>query len=362
LTTEDENAAADRRRRPRYAGTYPRRFHERYKELDPERFPAEIEHVRERGRTPAGQHVPVLAHEVMSALDLHPADAVADLTLGFGGHAGMILDHLGPAGRLVGFDVDQRELERTRARLEAVAAGRASYHRSSFAGIAKAMAKEGLAGFDAILADLGVSSMQIDDPERGFSFREDGPLDMRMDDRLPLGAADLVRTLDEAELGRSLRDLADEPDWKAIARLLVTKRQKAAPSRTHELAWLVLEAKGLHPLRWRAQLGLGPHAAHPAARTFQALRMLVNDELGALKELLRLAPWCLRPGGRIAIIAFHSGEDRLVKHAFHEGLDAGTYEAASEGVIRAGAEEVRANPRSSSAKLRWARRALDTTG
>ncbi len=347
----------EHKRRPRYRGTHPRRFEERYKERDPEAHPELQERLHARGRTPAGTHVPVLPAEVMAALDPKPGETVADCTLGYGGHAAELLRRIALGGRLVGFDVDAASLERTRARLEPLAAqagARLHIYRSNFAGIARPMRELGIEGYDAILADLGVSSMQIDDPARGFSYRQDGPLDMRMDDRIGQTAADLLRTLPQEELCAALRDLGEEPDAEAIAQRIVAERAIHQIARTLELAELVLAVKGISRPEWRKRAKHGE--THPAALTFQALRMLVNDELGALNQFLRALPYCLRPGGRVAIISFHNGEDRLVKGNFRDALRAGLFSEASDAPIRPGSNELNSNPRAASAKLRWARR------
>jgi 16S rRNA (cytosine1402-N4)-methyltransferase len=231
---------------------------------------------------------------------------------------------------------------------------------------------EGLDGYDIIFADLGVSSMQIDDPARGFTYKHDGPLDMRMDERLKRTAADLLATLTADELSAALAELADEPDHERLARRIVQYREHLPIRRTSQLTQLILEVKGLSRRHWREQVAAerdmpgadgGPvpsseRLLHPAARTFQALRIMVNDELGSLRQLLRAAPYCLRPGGRLGIITFHSGEDRLVRQAFHEGVEAGQYSAAPDEPIRPSPKERYANPRSGPAKFRWARRAL----
>lgn len=353
----DETSDADRgheasrpRRRARYRGTHPRRFEERYKELHPEKYPDMAAHIRSQGRTPAGTHVPVLVAEAMDVLRPASGDVVVDCTIGYGGHAEAFLERIGPTGRLIGLDVDAEQLRRTRARL-AAHAGVLRLHHGNFAGIGKALDAEGLEGCDILFADLGVSSMQIDDPARGFSYKHDGPLDMRMDLRRRRTAADLLASLKEAEIAAALRDLADEPDHDRIARAIAERRAAKRIERTSELVAIVLAAKGL-PRRWRSEAG----ALHPAALTFQALRMLVNDELGALAELLRVAPFRLKPGGRLGIISFHSGEDRLVKKALREGRLAGVYESVSDKPIRPTPEERCANLRSSPAKLRWARK------
>ncbi len=343
------------RRRPRYAGTHPRRLEQKYKEHNPQAYPEIVAEVLARGGTPAGTHIPVLLAEIMEALAPAEGECVADGTLGYGGHATEFLRRIGPTGRLFGFDVDAVQLERTRQRL-AASFSNFTVHRSNFAGLAKPLAAAGLDGYDIILADLGVSSMQVDDPARGFSYKYDGPLDMRMDDRLPRTAADWLASMSAAELARALWELADEKDNERIARAIVQQRARRALRRTFDLVEIIFEAKGMTRRAWRERAKEDQHALHPAAKTFQALRILVNDELGSLKNLLRIAPCCLRPGGRMGIISFHSGEDRLVERAFREGLEQGTYAAVSEDAIRPSRTERFDNPRSSSAKFRWARR------
>lgn len=342
-------------RRKRYAGTHPRRFEEKYKELNAEAYPEIREQVRSRGMTPAGTHVPILVAEVMAALDPKPGEVVADCTLGYGGHAIEFLKRIGSTGRLLGFDVDGEELERTRRRLAEVGGGFTA-HRCNFAGIGKILAREGLDGCDIVFADLGLSSMQIDDPRRGFSYRHDGPLDMRMDERAPRTAADLLATLPEAKLAAALADLADEPDSRRIARRIVEERSRRPVRGTSHLVRLVFEAKGMRSADWRNRPDKGPRDLHPAARTFQALRILVNDERGCLRQLLRIAPGCLRPGGRLGIISFHSGEDSLVEAAFAGGLEGGVYEQVSPEAVRPTSAERYANPRATPARFRWARR------
>ena len=354
MAQQDDNKSAPGGkppRRKRYPGTHPRRFEQRYKELAGD---AEMsQHVRGRRRTPAGAHVSVLLDEVVAALSPRPGEVVIDCTLGYGGHAAALAKAVQPGGRLIGLDIDEHELERARGRLEAMGLA-ISVHHANFAGIAKVMKEEGLAGYDIIFADLGVSSMQIDDPGRGMSYKhDDAPLDMRMDQRRPATAADLLMSLSEADLSAALWEFADEPDHARIAQWIVRQRQVEPIATTGQLKRLVFAAKGMVEKQWKKRAGYDD--AHPAMRTFQALRILVNDELGALQQLLRLAPGCLRPGGRIGIISFHSGEDRLVKNAFREGYRLGTYEAYSGDVIRPGGKEVHQNPRSSSAKFRWAR-------
>jgi 16S rRNA (cytosine1402-N4)-methyltransferase len=355
MVNESENkqgprGPGERRRRVRYAGTHPRRFEERYKELQPDRYPQMQEHVRAQGRTPAGTHVPVLLHEVMDGLRPQPGDVVVDCTLGYGGHAAEFLKRSGPAGRLIGLDVDGKELERTRGRLEGMNV-RLSARRMNFAQVAQALKSERLEACDVIFADLGVSSMQLDESARGFSYKHDGPLDMRMDDRLRRTAADLLATLPPEELAAALRELSDEPDAQRIAERIASERRKRRIARTLELVELVLAAKGVSPKDLRREVEL-----HPAARTFQTLRILVNDEIANLNRFLLAAPYCLKPGGRMGVLTFHSVEDRQVKHAFRDGLRGGVFEAVADEPIRPSAEEIHNNPRSSPAKFRWARR------
>jgi len=290
---------------------------------------------------------------------------VADCTIGYGGHALEFVQRIRPTGRLIGLDVDSAQIERTAARLaalprpvdrleSAVDRAQVSLHRSHFAGLGKFLSREGLDGYDIIFADLGVSSMQIDDPSRGFSYKYDGPLDMRMDVRLPRTAADLLAQLPVAELSACLNDLADEPNAERIARCIVRHRTVKPVARTQQLVNMVFETKGLSRRDWRNRPADQRGQLHPAARTFQALRVLVNDEMAGLAQFLRVVPHCLRPGGRIGIISFHSGEDRQVQHAFRDGLESGAYATIVESPIRPSSREIAANPRSRSAIFRWA--------
>lgn len=340
-------------RRPRYPGKHPRKFEQRYKELTPQSHPDIHAHIRSQGRTPAGTHVPVLVAEVMDSLKPSHGEIVADCSVGYGGHAIEFIKRIAPGGRLIGFDVDATALERARSRLTDPDVPVTLLH-SNFAGIAKAMTEAKIDGYDIIFADLGVSSMQLDDPARGFSYKHDGPLDLRMDLRIPHSAADLLLRLSEAEISAALRELADEPDHQGLAAAIVRQRQIQPITTTRQLVDLIFECKGVSARSWRRTTS-GAGELHPAALAFQALRILVNDELGSLAALLRAAPYCLRPGGRIGIISFHSGEDRLVKHAFRDGVRSGVYEVISDQVIRPGPAERRSNPRCASAKFRWAR-------
>lgn len=303
--------------------------------------------------TKPGEHRAVLLAEVLTALEPQPGQVAVDCTLGWAGHSVELLQRIGPSGLLLGLDLDQANLERARPRLEAVGHPFRLCH-ANFAGLAQVLGEAGLSHVDMVLADLGMSSMQVDDPERGFSYARDGALDMRMDRARGRTAAQLLSSIDEGELARALREFGDEPEAERIAAAIVAARETCSLQRTGELVSVIRAATGSHD--WRLHPSPGRWNLHPAARTFQALRILVNRELANLEHLLRVLPTCLAEGGRAAIISFHSGEDRLVKDAFRTGLRTGSYRAVAEDPLRASAGERLENPRARSAKLRWARR------
>ena len=343
----DKHDPPPRQRRPRYPGRNPRKFHEKYKELSPERYASDIQKVIQSGKTPAGMHRSIMIDEVLRVLAPGPGDVAVDRTLGFGGHARAILERIEPGGRLIGLDVDPLELPRTEARVRAAgfAAGSFAAHRSNFAGLPQVLAAEEIAGANLILADLGVSSMQLDNPDRGFTYKESGPLDMRMNPSRGEPASRLLAHLSVEKLARLLEDNADEPHAPLIAGLL-----KQPPMTTTEDLCRSI-SRGITQALPRA----GKREVEASIRrTFQALRIAVNDEFSALDALLRQLPFCLAPGGRVAILTFHSGEDRRVKKAFEAGLLDGAYAAIADDVIRPSRDEVRSNPRAASAKLRWA--------
>ncbi len=304
-------------------------------------------------------HVPVLLSQVMEVLAPRPGQIIVDCTVGRAGHSAAILDKLGPpqsGGRLIGIDLDPGNIAAARARLERVGAGgggRFDLFHTNFAGLQAVLAKAGVEDgrVDAMLADVGVASTQIDDPDRGFSYRRPGPLDMRMDPTKGQPASALVNRLGEADLAEAFLELGDETDAPHIARLIVERRAANPITTTQDLMAIICEARD-----FTIQRAAGAKL-HPAARTFQALRILVNRELQNLDRLLAVLPDVLKPGGVAAIISFHSGEDRRVKYAFRDGLRAGVYSAENRDPIIADEEERDANPRSRSAKLRWARRA-----
>lgn len=311
--------------------------------------------MRGQRSTPQGEHRPVMLAEVLAALDPQPGEVVVDCTLGRGGHAAELLKRVGPDGWLIAFDLDPANLDPARERLAPIGEN-FDLHHANFAGIAGILGAENLQA-DVLLADLGVSSMQIDVVDRGFSFSRDGPLDMRMDPTRGRTAAELLATLSAEELANAFRELGDEPQADVIAAAIVEHRKSKPLLRTRDLADRVREAAPVRIERGPNQPTERQQRLRPIARVFQALRILVNRELANLDSLLRSLPACLVPGGRAAIISFHSGEDRRVKAAFREGLRSGVYEAVSEDPIRAAPQERFDNPRSRSAKLRWARRA-----
>jgi 16S rRNA (cytosine1402-N4)-methyltransferase len=343
------------RRRPRYSGSHPRAFQDKYKELDPERYADAVARVMASGKTPAGMHRPIMVQEILEILAPTPGDFAVDVTLGYGGHTAALLNAVLPGGRVLALDVDPIELPKTEARLRATAIPEDALviRRSNFAGLARLLAKENLPAPDVVLADLGVSSMQLDDPSRGFTFKHAGPLDLRMNPQRGQPAAGLLASLDAPALADLLEANADQPDAEALAQAIIDRQQRAPITTTTALAETVAGAYATLPGDRRIDHGT-KGADDSIRRVFQALRIAVNDEFGALDAFLRLLPDCVAPGGRVAIIAFHSGEDRRVKLAFKEGMRAGAFSRIAEEIVRPGADERRANPRSSSAKLRWA--------
>ena len=334
------------RRRPRYSGKYPRRFAEKYKEHDPARYADTVAKVQASGKTAAGTHRPVMLNEVLDVLSPKPGEIVVDCTLGFGGHAREILSRIQPGGLVLGLDADPFELPKTIERLRAAGFGDAVFQgiRSNFAGLSKVLASLNIEAVDAVFADLGVSSMQLDNPQRGFSFKFEGPLDMRMNPQRGQSASDVIKQISEEALAELLAENADEPHARSVARALAGTRFET----TSALGKAIRNALPHHAKEDRD---------NSLRRVFQALRIAVNDEFGALNALLRALPGVLKAGGRAVLLSFHSGEDRRIKKAFEAGLRAGIYSDIAREVVRPTAAERHANPRSAPAKLRWAIRA-----
>ena len=345
-TSSEHTPVTPHRRRPRYSGRNPRRFEEKYKEHNPERYSATVAKVLASGKTPAGSHRPIMVAEILNVLAPKTGELAVDCTLGYGGHAREILARLQPGGRLLGLDADPIELPKTEARLRAAGFGPDAFLavRSNFAGLPQALAVANLTGADCILADLGVSSMQLDDPVRGFSVKFDGPLDMRMNPHRGFPASVLLEKTAPATLARLLEENADEPRANELANALAGRTFPTTKA-------LAAGVRAVFPNLGKDEADL------TVRRVFQALRIAVNDEFSALDMLLRYLPMCLNPGGRVAILTFHSGEDRRVKKSFETGLRQGVYKDIAHEVIRPTSEERHDNPRSSPAKLRWARKA-----
>lgn len=339
----------EHKRRVRYSGTHPRRFEEKYKELNPEKYADEAQKILANGKTPAGTHVPIMVEEILDFLQIQPGQIGLDATLGYGGHTRKMLESLGGSGHLYATDVDPIEIEKTTKRLRDAGFGEDIFTpcRMNFADADTVAPGE---KFDFILADLGVSSMQIDDPRRGFTFKQDGPLDLRLDPTSGVSAAERLRELRYDELVGLLTENADEPYAERIARqVLRTYKTGGRIDTTRQLYAVIAEALSFLPASTRRDT-----VKKSCQRTFQALRIDVNSEFEVLYTFLEKLPHLLREGGRVAVLTFHSGEDRLVKKAFKQGVRDGLYREAARDVIRPTAEECRRNSRARSTKMRWA--------
>jgi 16S rRNA (cytosine1402-N4)-methyltransferase len=352
-----ENEDAKPQRRIRYKGTHPKLFKEKYKELQPEKYADDIEKVKGKGGTPAGMHRSICVDEIMEVLQVTPGQVGMDATLGYGGHSLEILKRLAPAGILYATDVDPFELPRTTERLAALGfgpnsetSGGAAFRprKMNFSNIDVIVYESGLLNF--VLADLGVSSMQIDNPERGFSLKADGPLDLRLNPKSGQPASVFLKTLTEEELEELLIENADEPYASDIAATVMYKLKKGQPIETTEqLKNIIKETLNFLPEQDKVT-----EIKKACQRSFQALRIAVNDEFGVLDKFLAKLPDALVSGGKVAILSFHSGEDRRVKKAFQTFYREGIFSDIAPNPIRPSAQEVGSNPRARSAKLRWA--------
>lgn len=332
-------------RRKRYSGKNPRRFEDKYKELDPERYRDTVAKVIASGKTPAGSHLPIMVEECLCALNLQPGMIGVDATLGYGGHAVRIVERISPNGKLFGLDVDPIELPKTESRLRSLSMGEDRFEaiRSNYAGISRVLSEKDIEAVDFVLADLGCSSMQFDDPSRGFSFKVAGPLDMRMNPGRGLSAAQWIAKVSAAKMALALHDHSDEPRAESIADAL------AGQLFTDTLALA-------NAIRASIHVSEEEERERTVRRVFQAIRIAINEEFSALDAFLRALPGCLKSGSRVAIMTFHSGEDRRVKQFMKAGLRDGIFSEMSEEIITASPEERRTNPRSTSAKLRWVTR------
>ncbi len=358
--TEKEKSGQEQlvhKRRIHYSGKYPRHFAEKYKELNPEKYQDEIRHVLAKGNTPAGTHIPIMVKEILDILAIKPGEKGFDATLGYGGHTLAMLEKLQGKGHLYGGDVDPIESKKTEARIRAKGYGPDIWERRqmNFCEIDKLVAEVGL--FDFVLADLGVSSMQIDNPERGFTYKSDGPLDLRLNPEAGISAAERLQQVSLDELIGMLQENADEPYAEEIARKII-RTERHHPIRTTRELYDIIE-QALEKVRLqRDEKGRMPERRDiirkSSARVFQALRIDINREYEVLYEFMEKLPDALAPGGRAAILTFHSGEDRIVKKAFKTFYKQGVYADIAGGVIRPSREECYENSRAHSTKLRWA--------
>ncbi|MDD7713103.1 MAG: 16S rRNA (cytosine(1402)-N(4))-methyltransferase RsmH [Lachnobacterium sp.] len=341
------------KRRPRYKGKYPKRFEEKYKELQPEKYKDTIEHVISKGNTPAGMHISIMVNEILDFLKIQPGETGFDATLGYGGHTKAMLQCLNGQGHIYATDVDPVESEKTKKRLADQGFGEdiLTIRLQNFCTIDE-VAKE-VGGFDFVLADLGVSSMQIDNPERGFSFKTEGPLDLRLNQQSGISAAERLDTISRDELAGMLYENSDEPYSEELAKAITDEIRKGNRIDTTTKLRQVIE-KTLDSLPEKEKKDT---IKKTCQRVFQALRIDVNHEFEVLYEFMEKLPDALRPGGRVAILTFHSGEDKLVKRALKEGFRDGIYRAYSKDVVRPSAQECAQNARAHSTKMRWAVRA-----
>ena len=351
--TTIENQEKKHKRRVRYSGAYPKSYKEKYKELNPEKYADTVSRVIQKGSTPAGMHISICVSEILEFLQIKPGQTGLDATLGYGGHTQEMLKCLDSRGHLYALDVDPIESAKTKERLEKLGFGEdiLSIRLQNFADIDRVSEEAGL--FDFVLADLGVSSMQIDNPDRGFSYKTEGPLDLRMNPEKGISAAERLKNITQEELQGMLLENADEPYAGEISREAVTrlKRGKTIDT-TGELRQVIEDALAFLPAAERREA-----VKKSCQRTFQALRIDVNNEFEALYSFMEKLPQVLAPDGRVAILTFHSGEDRIVKKSFKQFYKEGLYREISNEVIRPSAEECSRNSRARSTKMRWAIRA-----
>lgn len=345
----------EHKRRARYKGTHPRAYQEKYKELSPEKYADTVEKILQKGNTPAGMHISICVGEILDFLQIQPGQTGLDATLGYGGHTTEMLKCLDSKGRLYALDVDPIEIEKTRDRLTRLGYGPEilTIRQLNFADVDRLIPEAGR--FDFVLADLGVSSMQIDNPDRGFSFKQEGPLDLRLDPEKGTSAAERLQSVDREELEGMLLENADEPYAREIAAAVLAARKRGeAIATTTQLRGLIEDSLCFLPAGERKEA-----VKKSCQRTFQALRIDVNREFEVLYTFLEKLPDVLAPGGRAAILTFHSGEDRLVKQSFKLLQKQGIYSEVSNEVLRPSTEECNRNSRARSAKLRWAIRGQD---
>ncbi|QUH29751.1 16S rRNA (cytosine(1402)-N(4))-methyltransferase RsmH [Vallitalea guaymasensis] len=338
------------KRRVRYKGTHPRSYKEKYKEHQPEKYGDTVVKVISKGSTPAGMHISICVKEILEFLQIAPGQIGLDATLGYGGHTLQMLKCLESKGHLYALDVDPIELARTRERLEKLGYDDKilTIKQMNFSNIDQITAESGPLNF--VLADLGVSSMQIDNPDRGFSYKNEGPLDLRLNPNKGISAAQRLKEVSKDELQGMLLENADEPYAEEISRAIISEIKRGTDiSTTTKLQCIINDALQFIPKDTRKD-----EIKKSCQRSFQALRIDVNNEYEVLYEFLEKLPDSLAPGGRVAILSFHSGEDRLVKKSFKRLLREGVYQEIAPDIIRPSAEECRINSRARSTKMRWA--------
>lgn len=345
-----EQQGQNHKRRVRYKGTHPRNYYEKYKELQPEKYKDTVEKVIQKGSTPAGMHISICVKEILEFLQIKPGQIGLDATLGYGGHTLEMLKCLESKGHIYALDVDTIELAKTRERLAGLGYGPEllTILEQNFANIDQVAEQYG--PFNFVLADLGVSSMQIDNPERGFSYKTEGPLDLRLNPEKGITAAERLRTITLEELQGMLMENADEPYAEEISKAIVTGIKRGNEiTTTAQLRHVIESALAFIPEDTRKEA-----VKKSCQRTFQALRIDINSEFEVLYDFLEKLPGVMAEGGRVAILTFHSGEDRLVKQSFKRLLKEGVYREISTEVIRPSAEECLRNSRARSTKMRWA--------
>ena len=352
MEEKEVQGAPVHKRRVRYSGTHPRRFEEKYKEQNPEKYADTIEKVIKKGSTPAGMHISICVKEILDFLDIKPGMQGLDATLGYGGHTTEMLKKLEGQGHMYALDVDPIEIVKTKERLKERGFGEEilTIKQMNFADIDRLVPEAGL--FDFVLADLGVSSMQIDNPERGFTYKADGPLDLRLNPEKGISAAERLKQMDMEEIAGMFAENSDEPYCEELAKAITDEiRRGNRVDTTTKLRGIIEKTLDFLPEKEKKDT-----IKKTCQRTFQALRIDVNHEFEVLYEFMEKLPDALKPGGRVAILTFHSGEDRLVKKALKEGYKAGVYSEYSKDVIRPSAKECAQNGRARSTKMRYARK------
>jgi 16S rRNA (cytosine1402-N4)-methyltransferase len=345
-----ENEEKQHKRRVRYKGKYPKSYKEKYKELQPEKYADTVARVIQKGSTPAGMHISIMVQEILDVLNISPGEIGLDVTLGYGGHTLEMLQKLNKTGHLYALDIDPIELPKTKKRLEDLGYGpeHITIQNINFSDVDQVV--ETAVKFDFVLADLGVSSMQIDNPERGFSYKTDSPLDLRMNPSKGITAADRLKKLTQYEIEGMLIENSDEPHAEKISREIMKNMYIGnGIQTTADLRRVISDALQFVPESNREY-----EIKKSSQRTFQALRIDVNKEYDSLFDFLDKLPEQMASGGRVAILSFHSGEDRLVKKAFKKFYKDGIYSSISKEIIRPSDEECRLNPRAKSTKMRWA--------